>query len=502
MPRWGNLPTGPEAALDSVALNQALRDLRLTRINSREAALNGYWLGRRTIADTTVYVDGAAGSDAAGDGSAGSPYATIQFAIDTLPPIIDHIVVIDIAGTAVSPQSYAEAPRLLGFSGGGRIFLRPGDSVTLTGRTEDVARMGPNYWMSCFVDSCACVVHVGNTNPFIINPSDNMGGVIYAAVEASRCPDVRVSIAIDGNNVLNASSVRGVSGYASNLLTAFNCTLDNTTWVFYMAGGGNMEVFTNSGSGNGTLFATSGYATITQQTGVDNLMPSAANLFYTSDTDVLALAYDRYLVEQLRYTRSAVDLGQEGWQTIVTGGGSTRSRPGLKRVDTGAGAGDTARLHTGELVALQAGQAWRRFTWDTRIVLSFLFTLVDATTNGQAWVTFGKATGAAIGNPADKAVGIRLDNLALAGLAHTGGALNTAALGNIAAQTVYRMTIISDGAGNVSFHLDGVQAGTAAGPTGLNAVGVNALFIEATNGGDAAPMQLDVTPNIQLAIGQ
>jgi len=63
-----------------------------------------------TTAAITLYVNAATGSDTTGDGSSSAPYATIQKAINQIPPIINHTVTINVAdGTYVgfTAQGYS-----------------------------------------------------------------------------------------------------------------------------------------------------------------------------------------------------------------------------------------------------------------------------------------------------------------------------------------------------------------------------------------------------------
>jgi len=77
----------------------------------------------KTLADITYYV-ATTGNDITGDGTSELPFKTIQFAIDKLPQIINHKIVIEIA-----EGTYAEDVTILGFIGKGLLNLRGGDSL-------------------------------------------------------------------------------------------------------------------------------------------------------------------------------------------------------------------------------------------------------------------------------------------------------------------------------------------------------------------------------------
>lgn len=79
--------------------------------------------------DVTVYVDGAAGSDATGDGSSALPFATIQKAVDALPKWLDgYTATIDIA-----EGTYEGRVVLKGFQGGILELGVAGKAVTVRG---------------------------------------------------------------------------------------------------------------------------------------------------------------------------------------------------------------------------------------------------------------------------------------------------------------------------------------------------------------------------------
>ena len=77
---------------------------------------------------------------------------------------------------------------------------------------------------------------------------------------------------------------------------------------------------------------------------------------------------------------------------------------------------------------------------------------------------------------------------ALKGIAHNGTSEATVDLSTtLTANILTRVTIVSDGAGNIEWFVDGVSKGTtSAGPTGDSPSHAGLIQVEADNGGDAA----------------
>lgn len=78
-----------------------------------------------TTADITFYV-ATTGSDITGDGSSENPFASIQHAVDLIPQVVNHTVII-----GVSAGSYDEVVAISGFSGKGKIWLVGGSTLAL-----------------------------------------------------------------------------------------------------------------------------------------------------------------------------------------------------------------------------------------------------------------------------------------------------------------------------------------------------------------------------------
>ena len=78
---------------------------------------------KKTVANLTYYV-ATTGNDTTGDGTSGLPFKTIQYAIDKLPQIINHVAIIN-----VSTGTYAEDIEVSGFIGGGTLTIAGGTDL-------------------------------------------------------------------------------------------------------------------------------------------------------------------------------------------------------------------------------------------------------------------------------------------------------------------------------------------------------------------------------------
>ena len=182
------------------------------------------------------------------------------------------------------------------------------------------------------------------------------------------------------------------------------------------------------------------------------------------------------------------------WPTAaVTGSGGTSATLRRLAVDTGVSATSTALRRTGSDTCWSIGQGGTVLDWTKRIVLHFIIRAVG-TTNGVSRISLGKTTGDGMGNLARKGIGIRLDNLAVKGQAHNGTDLATVDLSTtLTGSNTYRLSITSDGAGNIEWFVDGVSKGSSTGgPSALGTAGESVIQIEADNGGDAAQQYLQI----------
>ena len=190
------------------------------------------------------------------------------------------------------------------------------------------------------------------------------------------------------------------------------------------------------------------------------------------------------------------------WLTSVTGSGSYTNTLGRLSASSGTTASSNSRVSTGTLTCLSPGQAQWILDWAKRCVLRFNFTVINATTNGISRAQWGRSGDVNdLANLDAKGIGIRIDNLALKGLAHNGTSLRVVNLNTtLVAGTTYRMRIVSDGAGNVEWFLDGVSKGTsAAGPSSAGSLPNTSIQITAENGADAVQVQFDLSlPTIDV----
>lgn|SRR3990167_2698717 len=112
----------------------------------------------QTTAAITYYVDPVLGTDAFGQGlSTGTgAFATIQYAIDSVPKYLAHNVTIQCADAT---YSITTAITIAGFIGHG-IFLLQGNSAAIPGTTNYVIDKASNNINAISVDRCTCQVQI------------------------------------------------------------------------------------------------------------------------------------------------------------------------------------------------------------------------------------------------------------------------------------------------------------------------------------------------------
>lgn len=177
-----------------------------------------------------------------------------------------------------------------------------------------------------------------------------------------------------------------------------------------------------------------------------------------------------------------------GMTTALTGTGLTERSAAHLTASSGTTASSTALARTTEKLKLSKGKTFKVIDWSKRIVIFFPLVSSVGTTNGISRFTLGKDTSNGIGALDDKGVGIQIDNLALKGIVHDGSSGATVDFSlTMTDEQVYLMKIVSDGAGNIEWSVDGVSKGTSnGGPTGDGTNGNSVIQLEADNGGDSA----------------
>jgi hypothetical protein len=196
-------------------------------------------------------------------------------------------------------------------------------------------------------------------------------------------------------------------------------------------------------------------------------------------------------------------LRQDQWVVLqgfggISGGFTTGSGLNSEQfrsvfVDTGETASSTAYRRPA-VGAEDNGAGWstgvdgKRVDWSKPLVVQWTLSHLEGTANGVTRLTWGKNAEDGMGALANAGVGIQIDDTALKGVAHDGASPNTVDLNtNLSAGIVYRITIVSDGTGNVEWFVNDTSAGTSTGgPSAVGDVGDEILQIEVDNGVDAS----------------
>lgn len=170
---------------------------------------------------------------------------------------------------------------------------------------------------------------------------------------------------------------------------------------------------------------------------------------------------------------------------------------------SGGTASSTVSVQTPAVVGWSRGKGPSILDWSQRIVIRAMLYIGDSTTNGVIRFTLGKAAADGLGSPTDKCIGIVINDNALMGLTHEGTNANTEDLSTtLTDDIVYEIMMVSDGAGNVEWFVDGVSVGSRTdGPTGDSTAGHALLQSEVTNGADAAAQSFNIV-NLNIYVGQ
>lgn len=231
---------------------------------------------------------------------------------------------------------------------------------------------------------------------------------------------------------------------------------------------------------------------------------SDGELFYEVDTGrcfIRRAGVWRDSIEWLLRNAQIRHVGDaSGWTNSTTGTGSNAVKPERLAISSGTTASSSGRLSSGTITCLSRGSAGIYvMNWAKRAVLQLAFCPVGATTNGQTALQWGRSGDVNTDADLDAAgIGVRIDNLALKGLAHNGTSLTVVDLSTtLTLNQIYQMEIVSDGAGNVEWFLDGVSKGTSAlGPSALGSAANTSFQGIARNQADAVNQAADFAPPV------
>lgn len=139
---------------------------------------------------------------------------------------------------------------------------------------------------------------------------------------------------------------------------------------------------------------------------------------------------------------------------------------------TTSGSGYCRSFHNQEHLGLSPGTHPVQLNWAKKVTLSFLLSPVYDTTNGIDRLYLGGDDVTTVQDIPTKGIGAYRKNTAIYGVCRNGGSLIEIDLTTTLAASsskVCAITCTSDGAGNVTWWIDGVQAGTStSGPTGTS----------------------------------
>jgi hypothetical protein len=199
-------------------------------------------------------------------------------------------------------------------------------------------------------------------------------------------------------------------------------------------------------------------------------------------------AMTRELVRTDTMFRDVTRMGTNHWATTFTGSGGINQYESTFRISTGTTTGSSAlaRGNAGSLFLISAnGATSSTIDWNQRLRcrFDFGFTQNDANTvlRFQVGETYSKTT---VTDLDKKGMGIKIINNSLYALTHDGTTLTTSApLATPGASTKNQIVMDSDGAGNVTFYLNGaVLAVQTGGPTTSGAANDTAVNFSSQNG--------------------
>ncbi len=184
-----------------------------------------------------------------------------------------------------------------------------------------------------------------------------------------------------------------------------------------------------------------------------------------------------------------VDLGTDWPAATATGTGSVAFAQARRiNLSSGATASSTVFTRTPDVTGVSTGVDDNVVDWSQRVLINLKFAVRANTSTGVVRFTLGKGTGDGMGALNNRGIGIQIEQLSLKGHVHDGtDAATTAALSTLTANQAYRLFIVSDGAGNVEWFLDGTSIGTsAAGPSAAGVAGDCVFQLDVANGNNSA----------------
>lgn len=244
---------GSAAIADNAILTAHITDLNVTENKYATGSVSKLKLSSTLQNDiyglgsnVTYYVNSATGNDTTGDGSSGTPWATVAKAALALTMIIKkgYVATVNLNGT------FAETLTLDSISGGGTIYFRKevgASSATLT----DIKI----YGCTCKIDLYGLTLTSAETAIDINNSS-------YVYVYA--CD-------------MTASGNAGITAANGSHVFVSTCTISNKTYALYASSASTIITETNSGTGNTVALAAVGGFIVKYNSTVPSGTSSASN---------------------------------------------------------------------------------------------------------------------------------------------------------------------------------------------------------------------------------
>lgn len=185
------------------------------------------------------------------------------------------------------------------------------------------------------------------------------------------------------------------------------------------------------------------------------------------------------------------------WVATAAGSGLVTHRPSGMELETGPTASSSLALSSGALQAVSRGQTRVAIDWTKATFIAVSISVAQSVATGIVRLQWGRLSNATdLADLDARGYGVKITDLALAGLAHNGTTLTTTAtLATLVANRAYMLVIVSDGAGNIEWFLDGVSIGTSAGgPAAVSDDNYNAVQLTTENGATATQRLLATGP--------